>query len=327
MKKIAFFNIKGGSGKTTSVTSIAHISAEKGKRVLLVDVDPQASSTSMFSDENIYEEFCKEESSRIENSIKRLLMDIHMDPHMCVSHTKYEKLDIVKADFSLIEAEREIVLDDSAPQQNRLKINLDKLSNEYDFCLIDCGANAGLININALVAADEVLIPTSSDAYSLMNIRNTMEMIENVSEFNVKLNPIGILYTRWEDKKINELSLELIEERYHDLVLPIKIRKSKDCEETTYMRIPLLEYNKKSNAVQDYIKLAGYIAAPNRKKYLKDLQPLTVLETEQKMLINKKNNLKGKSTKGKNAREIQSITKRIKELQKEIDSLRNSLVK
>lgn len=324
MKTVAFFNIKGGSGKTTSVTAIAHILANHGKRVLLVDVDPQASSTSMFSEENIYEEFYHG-TERFEYSTKTLLMDIHMDIHDCIIHTRYENLDIVRADFSLIEAEREIVLDDSAPQQNRLRTHLDRINKEYDYCLIDCGANAGLININALVASDEVLIPTSADAYSLMNIKNTMEMIENVTEFNVRLTPIGILYTRWEEKKINELSLQLIAERYQELVLPIKIRKSKDCEETTYVRTPLLEYNRKSNAVYDYIKLAGYIAAPNRSVYLKKIEPLMQLEEEHKKLINKRNNLKGKS-KGKNTKEIQSLTKQIKEFGREIDALRKNLI-
>lgn len=329
MKIIAACNIKGGVGKTTTATTLAHIISRQGKRTLLVDMDPQGSSTSTFSDKSFSDEFQEASTRRLEYSVKTLLTDVEMDVHKCIRHTSYPNLDIIEADFSLIEAEREIVLDDSAPQQNRLKMHLDKIRNEYDYCFIDCGANAALININALVASDEVIIPTTADGYSLQQIVNTMEMIENVTEFNITLNVIGIVCVRWEEKQTNKLSAYLLNGKYGELVLPIKIRKSKVCEELTYEREPLLSYDSgknKSNATNDYIKLAGYILAPNRKTYVsKKLLPILEFEDECNALIKQRNALKRKADR-KNTRELKLLDSKIKQLEKDINEMRKGLL-
>lgn len=325
MKTIAFFNIKGGAGKTTSVTTVSHMLASKGYKVLLVDIDPQASSTSTYHEIDFYEAFYRP-TERLDYSTKTLLTDITVDVHKCIRQTEYENLDIIPADFTLIEAEREIVLDESAPQQNRLKIHLKKIESEYDFCIIDCGANAGLININALVAADDVIVPTTVDAYSLLSTKYTLEMIESVSEFNIKLNPIGLLYTRWEKKQSNRISNELLDEKYQDLVLPIKIRKSKECEEISFVRKPLLEYDSgknKCNATLDYLKLTAFICAPNRNAFLKKVTPLMELEEQQKALLNQKARKKNKV---KNAKEMKTLEAQIEKITEEVERLRRELL-
>ena len=135
MKSIAFLNIKGGVGKTTSVTTIAHMLATQyKKRVLIVDLDPQGNSTAMFSKADLFEDFINPELPYLEYSVSNLLMDKKMDVHKCITHTKYENLDIIGADLRLTTVEKAVNSDTSTPQQIRLQRHLKVVEDEYDFC-------------------------------------------------------------------------------------------------------------------------------------------------------------------------------------------------
>ena len=275
MKSIAFLNIKGGVGKTTSVTTIAHMLATQyKKRVLIVDLDPQGNSTAMFSKADLFEDFINPELPYLEYSVSNLLMDKKMDVHKCITHTKYENLDIIGADLRLTTVEKAVNSDTSTPQQIRLQRHLKVVEDEYDFCIFDCSPYSGLVNVNGLTMADEVYIPICADAYSLQGIKATEELIDNVSDFNVKLKIGGIFCTRWEGKKANKTIYEMVQMQYPDLLIPIKIGKSKYCEENTMFRVPLLEidYGKnKSKATLAYLELTEYILSPNKKVFLESL--------------------------------------------------------
>lgn len=276
MKSIAFLNIKGGVAKTTSVTTIAHMLATRyGKRVLIVDLDPQGNSTALFSQHDLFDEFLNPELLYLEYSVSNLLMDKKEDVHKCIMHTKYENLDIIGSDLRLTTVEKIINSDTSTPQQIRLQQHLKKVEDEYDFCIFDCGPNSGLVNVNGLTMADEVYIPICADAYSILGIKMTEELVENISDFNVKLRIAGIFCTRWEPKKANQAIYDIVEMRYPDLLIPIKVSKSKYCEENTMFREPLLviDYGKnKSKATLAYIDLTEYILAPNKKVFLETLK-------------------------------------------------------
>lgn len=276
MKSIAFLNIKGGVGKTTSVTTIAHmLAARYGKRVLIVDLDPQGNSTAMFSQNDLFEDFCNPELPYLEYSVSDLLMDKKMDVRKCIMHTKYENLDIIGADLRLTTVEKTVNSDTSTPQQIRLQRHLKNVEDDYDYCIFDCSPNSGLVNVNGLTMADEVYIPICADAYSIQGIKATEELIENVSDFNVKLQVGGIFCTRWEAKKSNQTIYNLVEMQYPDLLIPIRIGKSKLCEENTMFREPLLavDYGRnKSKATLAYIDLTEYILAPNKKVFLETLK-------------------------------------------------------
>lgn len=276
MRSIAFLNIKGGVGKTTSVTTISHMLATRyEKRVLIVDLDPQGNSTALFSQHDLFEEFCNPELPYLEYSVSDLLMDKKMDVRKCIMHTKYENLDIIGADLRLTTIEKTVNSDTSTPQQIRLQRHLKKVEDDYDFCIFDCAPNTGLVNVNGLTMADEVYIPICADAYSIQGIKATEELIENVSDFNVKLKIGGIFCTRWEAKKANQTIYDLVEMRYPDLLIPVKVAKSKYCEENTMFREPLLvvDYGKnKSKATTAYIDLTEYILAPNKKVFLEKLK-------------------------------------------------------
>lgn len=276
MKSIAFLNIKGGVGKTTSVTTIAHMLAtEFGKRVLIVDLDPQGNSTALFSEADLFDDFINPELLYLEYSVSNLLMDKKIDVHKCIMHTKYENLDIIGSDLRLTTVEKAVNSDTSTPQQIRLQRHLKNVEDEYDYCIFDCSPNSGLVNVNGLTMADEVYIPICADAYSLQGIKATEELINNVSDFNVKLHIAGIFCTRWEGKKANQTIYNMVEMQYPDLLIPIVVNKSKFCEENTMFRVPLLEldYGKnKSKATLAYLELAQYILAPNKKVFLNSLK-------------------------------------------------------
>lgn len=276
MKKIAFIDLKGGCGKSTGVTTISHMLAVvHKKRVLVVDLDPQGNSTSTFSENNLLEEFYSEEIPLLEYSVSTLLTDKTIDIHDCILHTKYEGLDVIGADLGLIQVERIINADTSTPQQIRLLKHLSKVEDEYDFCVFDCGPNAGLVNVNGLTAADEVYIPIFPDGYSLMAVRMTEELIENVSDFNVRIKIAGIYCGFYDNTKATKRVCEVMAERYPDLFLKdIVIPKTKYCKENTLFREPLLVLDsgkKKSKATQGYLNLTNYILAPNKKQFLKQL--------------------------------------------------------
>lgn len=276
MKSISFLNIKGGVAKTTSVTTVAHmLAAQYGKRVLIVDLDQQGNSTAMFSENDLLEDFLKPELPYLEYSVSSLLMDRKMDVRKCIMHTKYENLDIIGADLRLSKIEKIVNADTATPQQIRLQAHLRKVEDEYDYCIFDCAPNSGLVNVNGLIMSDEVYIPICADAYSIQGIKATEELIENVQDFNVQLKIGGIFCTRWEAKKSNQTIYNLVKMQYPDLLLPIKINKSKFCEENTMFREPLLAVDcgkNKSRATLAYLTLTEYILAANKKVFLKSLE-------------------------------------------------------
>ena len=276
MKSIAFLNIKGGVGKTTSVTTVSHMLATQyGKRVLIVDLDPQGNSTALFSQTDLFEEFCQSELPYLDYSVSDLLMDKKMDVHKCIMHTKFKNLDLIGADLRLTTVEKTVNSDTSTPQQIRLQRHLEKIGDEYDFCIFDCSPNSGLVNVNGLTMADEVYLPICADAYSIQGIKATEELIENVSDFNVKLKIGGIFCTRWEAKKSNQTIYDLVEMNYPELLIPIRVNKSKFCEENTMFREPLLAVDSgknKSKATLAYLDLTEYILAPNKKVFLENLK-------------------------------------------------------
>lgn len=267
MKTIVFFNNKGGVGKTASVTTVAHMLAtEYQKKVLLIDLDPQMNSTCMFSDVDFVEQFKQNysrEYHRIEKSIEDLLLDKNMDIHECIKETKYENLDIIPSFLTLSEAEERMKADVRSPQQFRLQRHLFNVQNEYDYCIIDTSPSVSIININGLVAADEVYLPLRCDGGSLLGVSMTMNIVETVAEYNPKLKVGGMFFTQWNGRKnVSKVVYDLLQNTFSEFILPVTIRSSKNIEEGSIVQIPLLAYDSgqnKSGVTEDYMKLTEYI--------------------------------------------------------------------
>lgn len=267
MKTITFLNNKGGVGKTASVTTIAHILAtEFQKKVLLIDLDPQMNTTCMFSEVDFVEQFLriyKGVYTTIEKSVEDLLLDKNMDIHECIKKTKYENLDIIPSFLTLSEAEERMKADVRSPQQFRLQKHLKKVQDEYDYCIIDSSPSISIININGLVAADEVYLPLRCDGGSLLGIAITMNLFETVAEYNPGLKIGGMFFTQWNGRKnVSKVVYDLLRETFEDKILPITIRAGKNIEEGSLAQMPLLAYDsgkRKSGVTEDYLKLTKYI--------------------------------------------------------------------
>ena len=269
MKTIIFLNNKGGVGKTASVTTIAHMLAEEfGKRVLLIDLDPQMNATCMFSEINFLKLFSKvyngeQISANEEKSVEDLLMNKEIDIHDCIKKTKYNNLDIIQSYLTLSETEERMKGDVKTPQQFRLQKHLTIVQNEYDYCIIDSSPSVSIVNINGLAAADQVYMPLRCDGGSLLGIAITMNLVHTVQEYNPKLKIGGMFFTQFNDRKnVAKSVFDLLKTAFGEYILPVNVGISKNIEEGSLLQEPLLAYDSgknKSNVTKDYLEITRYI--------------------------------------------------------------------
>lgn len=279
MKTLIFLNNKGGVGKTASTTTIAHMMAAYfGKRVLCIDLDPQMNTTSMYGEVDFIELFMKiykGSATSTVPSVEDLLLNRDMDIHSCIQKTKYDHLDYIPSYLTLSEAEERLKADVRTPQQFKLAKHLEKVKDEYDYCIIDASPSVSILNINGLVAADEVYLPMRCDGGSLLGAAITMNLIKTVSEYNPKLRVGGMFFTQWNGRKnVSKTVYGLLEDVFGSMLLPITISTSKNVEECSLSQVPLLSYDSrktKGKTTCEYLKLTEYILAGNKKEYLKNL--------------------------------------------------------
>lgn len=268
MKVFGFLNNKGGVGKTATAISVASILAQKyGKRVLLVDLDPQGNSTSMFCETNPLDLLGELLMGNTENykergSVEQLLLDQNYDIHKCIISTKIENLFLIPAFLTLAECEERLKADVRTPQQFRLKKQLEKVQGEYDYVILDYSPSVNIININGLAASDYVYVPARCDAWSVVGFGIAKNLIETVQDYNPKLKIGGILFTDWKrNKNVSKQILEMSKTAFGDVVIPVQITSSKLIEEMSYLQKTILELDptKKNRVTRDYADLTEYI--------------------------------------------------------------------
>lgn len=280
MKTIVCLNNKGGVGKTATVTTVAHILATVyGKKVLVVDMDPQGNASSLYGKTDFVALIKARRNHEILPelySVGDILIQETILPEEVIRHTKFENLDLLASTPNLSAIEEKLKADIKRPQQFRLKSWLEQVEDTYEYCLIDCGPSLSILNINALVAADEVYIPTLTDNGSLYGIELTIsELIREVQKYAVQLKIGGIFFTKYKGNyNISKFATEMLGKVYDTLLLPITISESVAVSECTYAHQPLLDYdpNKKSKATKDYLLLTEYIVATNKKEFLEKLK-------------------------------------------------------
>lgn len=280
MKVISFLSDKGGVGKTSSVTTIGHMMAAiHNKKVLLIDNDPQGNTSAVFTTTDFYKLFTNimtGETGKKQLDVEDMYRDSSVDIRDCIRHTAYDNLDIIPATLTLSESEELLKADVRTPQQFRLKMHLEKIKNDYDYCLIDCSPNLNILNINALAASHEVYIPTRSDGGSLLGIAITVNLVQTVQAYNPQLKIGGIFFTQFQKhKNVCKTAYELVNRTpiLSEYLLPITIGISKLLEENSYQQKPLLELDRgsrQSSVTEGYERLTGYMMAPNKKAYLEN---------------------------------------------------------
>lgn len=258
-KIIAFANQKGGVGKTTTCLNVSAYMALMGKKVLLIDIDPQGNATSGLG---------QQKTSEINSIYQVISGDCNVTE--AIVKTNVENLDLLPANIDLAGVEVELVY-----KQNREKIFkgiLDKIKNSYDYITIDCPPSLGLITVNALTASDSVCIPIQCEFFALEGLTQLMNTIRLIKKrgLNTNLQVEGVVLTMRDSR--SNLGKQVAEEIYNffgDTVFKTSIPRNVRLAESPSYGMPVYLYDKSCSGAQAYLKLTEEILTKNKDTFKK----------------------------------------------------------
>ena len=250
-KIISIANQKGGVGKTTTTVNLSTILAKKGKKVLLIDTDPQGNATSGLG-----------VSKEVELSVYDILIgDTEFDETL--QETAIKNLKVCPSNISLAGAEVQLV--SMMSREQRLKTKLDKIKDQYDYILIDCPPSLGLVTLNAFTASDSVLIPVQCEYFALEGLGQLLNTVNLVKKhLNKNLEIEGALLTMYDARTnlSNQVVKEVkkyFEDKVYKTVIPRNVRLS----EAPSYGMPITIYDPRSKGAKAYEKFAKELLKNN----------------------------------------------------------------
>ena len=252
-KIVALANQKGGVGKTTTAINLAASLAVIGKKVLLVDADPQANATSGLgldiNQANIYDCITGEASAA--DVIQKC--------------PEVKKLDILPSSINLVGAETELLeIEDG---QKRMKTILEPLKANYDFILIDCSPSLGLVTLNALVAADSVLIPVQCEYFALEGLGKLLNTIKIIQKrLNTALEIEGFVLTMYDGRvRLSNQVVAEVRKHFEEMVFDTLIQQNVKLAEAPSYGQPVILYDAECRGSVNYLSLANELLEKNKK--------------------------------------------------------------
>jgi chromosome partitioning protein len=262
-KVIALANQKGGVGKTTTAINLAASLAVLEQRVLIVDADPQANATSGagFDIKNI------------KTSIYECLID-DVNPAKIILNSEIEGFDLIPSSIDLVGAEIEML--NQPKREMMLKKVIDQVKDNYDFVLIDCSPSLGLITVNALTAADAVIIPVQCEYFALEGLGkllNTIKIIQN--RLNSELEIEGFLLTMYDSRlRLSNQVVDEVKKHFQQMVFETIIQRNIKLGEAPSFGKPAILYDADSKGAINHLNLARELLQKNEKTRIKNVEKI-----------------------------------------------------
>ena len=252
-KIIAIANQKGGVGKTTTAVNLCAALGVLEKKVLLVDADPQANATSGLG----------VDVQRVESGTYQLL-DESIAIEEVIIQTESPNLDLIPSHIDLVASEIELV--DKNAREYRLKKALESIRNQYDFILLDCAPSLGLITLNALVAADAVIIPIQCEYFALEGLGKLLNTIKSVQKIHNKdLDIEGLLLTMYDTRlRLSNQVVEEVKKHFGKMVFKTIIQRNIRLSEAPSYGEDIISYDASSRGAKSYLSLGNEIIKRNK---------------------------------------------------------------
>ena len=246
MNVTSVINQKGGVAKTTTSLNVAASWAEKGRRVLLIDLDPQSSATkAIFGDREF------------EHTVYDVLIN-NIQPEQAIVHSMHFGIDVIPSDILLSGVDIQMAA--HFGRESILKRKLETIRGRYDAILIDCSPSLGLLTVNALLASQDIIIPICPEYFSLKGIELILDTLKNIrGGLGYRVDVKGVVITRFRNRKIIKEVIEEIRARYGLKIFTNYIPDNIAVEEAHHLHLPVIKHQPRSKASKAYEALAEEI--------------------------------------------------------------------